>query len=225
MGCFSWMYADNQEENVKISGDKFTLLFPDGRRWTDDKYDGYGHISHPETKILVDVFALLALWNRNLIINNMVKEQASELAVGEIGYSLIDDFYNKSIDDKIFVDKIEDGDPLYTNTLRIIGINADSKLIHNEQYKPLKFVEDDSLSYDDVEASKDDPNQGGIFEKDDIIGYCDYCGAEIHEYDGYVDGEHGLYCCESCRDAGEPSEDNFDEDAWEDEYYNSDDEE
>lgn len=229
MGCFSWMYADNTEKNILIDGDKFTLLFPDGRRWTNDKYDGYGHIKNPVNNAEVDVYALLAVWNRELIIKDkdFKKEHALKNEVVNVRRSIIDDYYDLSIPDDVFVDKVESGDIDYTECLRSLGITFDCTqfLRQLENFKPLKFVEDDRLSYDDVDASDDDPNQGMQPVEEEVIGYCDYCGEEIHENDWYIEDDNGLlYCCESCRDAANPDYENFDEDAWEDEYYGSNDE-
>ena len=228
MGCFSWMYADNTEKNITIDGDKFTLLFPDGRRRTNDKYDGYGHIINPNNNAKVDVFALLAVWNRELIIKNIKKEDALLNAFIDVGQIVVNDFYDLSIPDDVFVDKVENGDTDYTENLRLMGATLDctKSLRQLESFKPLKFIEDDGLSYDDVDASDDDPNQGMQPVEEEVIGYCDYCGEEIHKSDWCIEGDNGLlYCCESCRDAANPDDDCFDEDAWEDEYYVSNDEE
>lgn len=190
MGCFSWMYADNENKNIEINGDKFTLLFPDGRRWTDHNYDGYGHIINPDNNLEVDVYALLAIWNRNLIVKNMTKEHAIEFLFTTFSEEVRDEFFNLNIPDSHFIEKIENGDGAYNETIRLAGIKLafNDNLNILDDYKPLKFVQNSSLSYNDVDASLDDPNQGGIMDDyDDEDDYYD------EDYDDESDDDEDCY--------------------------------
>lgn len=217
MGCFSWLYADLENENVKIDGDTFTLLFPDGRKWTDSRYDGYGNIYNPDNGKRVDIYALLACWNRNLIVENLSPENAINPLFSTVSKEVVNKFFDLSFDIKKIISEVESGDYTYNETIRLAGITAnfDNKISNDTDFLPIKLVYDKSLNYNDVEASLDDPNQGGWVydydedDEDDYVGQCDYCGCDIYSDDDYID-DNGLFC--SCECENSYKEDTEDED-------------
>lgn len=150
MGCFSFIKMDTRT-NI-LMGTVATLLFPHGGKLTDF-YDGYGRLGE------YDVHALSAIWNRQVVLDNVdkvIKDSWFTKYVNPNSDAM--KFYlDRNNTDNDVMSRIDD----LEEDIRIIGIHLFFKAKELLKY-PLKFVDDASLSYDDVEASLDDPEQGWV---------------------------------------------------------------
>lgn len=64
MGCFSWMFADTNNQKSLREGSRAYLVLPDGALLYESHYECYGEFAGQ------DVFDLVADWNRELLSQN-----------------------------------------------------------------------------------------------------------------------------------------------------------
>lgn len=205
MGCFSFIKMDTRT-NIQM-GDIAHLLCPNDDVMTGH-YDGYGRLND------VDVYAILAVWNRQIVLSNVDDLVYNDWVKRNVNVESesMDYYLNPGISDEEVMSQILD----LADDIRIIGI--DLFFNHKDIIKyPLKFVDDPSLSYDDVEASVDDPAQGfahyhldkgydqiesEIWDDydDDEMTVCRRCGCEVSIYDCCYDEQSGEPLCSHCYD-------------------------
>ena len=166
MGCFSWMFVDRPRKNVKMDGGSFTLLVPKafgGKNITDSRYDGYGRIFDKDTNTIHDVYYLLAIWNREWVINNQkVSKELQDHPLSRWAFDkspeLYKEYFNPTSKTNWNDYNVERDS---TCAIREIGI----ALYFNYKQRPykLRFAENHNKLYEDYEAdieSADDPEQG-----------------------------------------------------------------
>ena len=174
MGCFSWMFADkNNEKNLKLDH-KGYLLTPDNKALKAEEYEGYGQFDG------YDAYDLVADWNREYL------SQHPEFLVPQHGgkwdnetNSWITDPPTKRIDEyswyKYYADlslskkevkqKISEDEEVKEKMIfpewRCIGIDIACYDDQNAELPyPIKIVRDGRVKYNEVPASENDPNQG-----------------------------------------------------------------
>lgn len=69
MGCFSWMFADTNNEKALKIGNPAYIICPDNSIIYTPHYDGHGHFAS------TDVYDLVAKWNRSLLSKDMLREK------------------------------------------------------------------------------------------------------------------------------------------------------
>lgn len=218
MGMFSFFKVDS-EYNI-LTGENCGLLSPQRNLYPNiyGVYDGYGRVNG------LDVYFMLAMWNRKWIVencpgivkyeNNKIYDAYFDLNIPNehfISYEKLKDNIKNNIDlrDTITSPEIEDA-------IRIIGIELYFSNGKGYPYK-LRFVVGDNpdgidREYYDTEAkyedypdnveSTDDTNQGWALshkDKGTFLGYCSNCGAECWTEEGaYKDDNGEVYCSSSC---------------------------
>lgn len=80
MGCFSWTFADKNNEKRLKMGHKGYILTPDNQfiKTPDGGYEGYGKFFDSNKGVMVDVYDLVVDWNRphlTEIVNNPLKKK------------------------------------------------------------------------------------------------------------------------------------------------------
>ena len=204
MGCFSFIKMDTRT-NIQM-GDIAHLLCPNDDVMTG-RYDGYGRLND------VDVYAILAIWNRQIVLSDVDKFVYNDWVKRNVNVDSESMKYyldSNNSDNDVMSQILELADDI-----RIIGIDLFFK--HKEELAyPLKFVDDTTLSYDDVEASVDDPAQGFVHyhldngydqikdeiwgDDDDEVTTCRRCGREVSLYDCFYDEQSGEPICNHCYD-------------------------
>ena len=166
MGCFSWMFANkNNEKNLKI-GHKGYLLTPDNECLKAYPYEGYGEFGG------YDAYDLVADWNRKYLSEHPEFEVSQHnRRVDEPNTKRVDEFVwypyyadlslnRKDIVQKVLADpKAPYGNKIYE--YRFIGIDIACYDDQNAALPyPIKVVSKNGLKYNEVPASENDPEQG-----------------------------------------------------------------
>lgn len=188
MGLFTWFKSDNGT-NI-CWGDEAILLLPDNRKSIKGTYDGYGRIGGH------DVYYYFALMNREIIIANKEILGVDENSI----------FLDLSKDEQYFIDHEYD----LEEEIRIYGIKLQYHKPKINYLYPIKIVEKDAL-YADVEASKEDPDQGfcrSHIDKGRLLT-CEYCGNEYWQNEGYDDEFCSCTCWENYHEEENEEEDFF----------------
>lgn len=202
-----------------MEGEKCGLLSPERNLYPNiyGTYDGYGRING------LDVYFMLAVWNRKLIVenypdivkyeNNKIYDAYFDLNIPNehfISYEKLKDNIKKNINlrDTIASPEIEDA-------IRIIGIELYFSNGKEYPYK-LRFVTGDNPDgidreyydtkvkyedYPDNVESTDDPNQGWALahkDKGTFLGYCSNCGAECWSENGAYEDYDEVFCSSFC---------------------------
>ena len=166
MGCFSWMFADkNNEKNLKLDH-KGYLLTPNNKALKVDAYEGYGEFNG------YDAYKLVAIWNRDYLSQHPeFKVPQHNRKTDESKIKRIDEYpwykyyadLNLSIQemmDKIRADEKAKNSLIFAE-LRCIGIEI---ACYNDQNAalpyPIKIVRNGRCKYNEVPPSNRDPNQG-----------------------------------------------------------------
>ena len=179
MGCFSWMFADHPDKNLKIGCKEYYVPFPSGRILKCHDYDGYGvvngfDVATKERYEDVDLYVLFAIWNRHKIINTLSKEQLKDCLymsplTKEQQEKLVEAFTDPEIETERFLSKyLKDDkalDLVLGDSLRYFGIDFDIKNKELIDF-PIKISEK-PVCYNFLSASEDDKTQGGLFELED----------------------------------------------------------
>lgn len=175
MGYFSWLTADTQEQ-VLISNERpVYLLQPNGSLPIKEEwYEGYGEFGG------TDAFDWLADMN----IEQSILKRAEELGIEKrmLGIYIGYDYYIDTRDGKkysyVLSELFEDLNPFpgggnYASKIDGVEINTLIKEgvwerrsfsdYFGEVKYPLKFSYNKNAKYEDLSASKDDPNQGCRF--------------------------------------------------------------
>lgn len=157
MGCFSWMFADkDNEKNLKIEH-KGYLLLPNGGELKESCYEGYGEFDGQ------DAYDLVADWNREYLSHH------PEFFIPRHGR--VDSFmwypYYADLSlnrDEVVAKILADPKAPYGNRLyeyRFIGIDIACYDDQNAALPyPIKIVSKRGFKYDEVSASESDPEQG-----------------------------------------------------------------
>ena len=151
MGCFSWMFADkDNEKNLKINH-KGYLLLPNGGELKESCYEGYGEFDGQ------DAYDLVVDWNRKYLSGH------PEFEIPQ--HNRNNDPSTKSLNrDEVVAKILEDPKAPYGNRLydyRFIGIDIACYDDQNAALPyPIKVVSKRGINYNEVPASKGDPNQG-----------------------------------------------------------------
>lgn len=174
MGCFSWMFADkNNEKNLKIDH-KGYLLTPSNETLKACPYEGYGEFDG------YDVYDLVAIWNRDYLSKHPEFEvpqhggkwdEETGSWVSNPKTKRIDEYpwykyyANMSLTVKEMMDKIAEDEEvkkfLVFVELRCIGIEIACYDDQNAALPyPIKIVSKSGIKYNEVPASETDPNQG-----------------------------------------------------------------
>lgn len=156
------MYADkNNERNLKIGRIGYVpqpLGF--GPQLCEINYNGYGEFNG------IDVFELVADWNREYLANNpghMIPSHLNRndevVTVSDMGWY---EFYaDLSLSKEEVVLKWREKEDLTYADYRNIGIDIACYDCDNEELKyPIKICRNKKVKYEDVPPSKSDPNQG-----------------------------------------------------------------
>ena len=175
MGCFSWMFADkNNEKNLKLDH-KGYLLTPDNKALKAEEYEGFGEFDGH------DAYSLVAIWNRRYLSehpefeipqhgNRKWNEETNSwipipLTKRIDEYSWYKYYADMSLTEKEMMDKIaadeEAKKDLIFAELRCIGISIACYDDQNAALPyPIKIVRNGRVKYNEVPASNGDPNQG-----------------------------------------------------------------
>lgn len=173
MGCFSWMFADkNNEKSLKIYHTGY-LLTPDNKALKAECYDGYGEFDGQ------DAYDLVADWNREYLSQHpeFLIPQHGDIYKGQTGEWIkptpkrVDEFVwypyyaNLSLSrDEVVSQVLADPDAPYGTSLyeyRFIGIDIACYDDQNAALPyPIKIVRNGRVKYNEVPPSNSDPNQG-----------------------------------------------------------------
>lgn len=165
MGCFSWMFADkDNEKNLKINH-KGYLLLPNGGELKESCYEGYGEFDGQ------DAYDLVVDWNRKYLSEHPEFEIPQHNRNNDPSTKRADEFvwypYYADLSlnrDEVVAKILEDPKAPYGNRLydyRFIGIDIACYDDQNAALPyPIKVVSKRGINYNEVPASKGDPNQG-----------------------------------------------------------------
>lgn len=165
MGCFSWMFADkDNEKNLKINH-KGYLLLPNGGELKESCYEGYGEFDGQ------DAYDLVADWNRKylsehpefeILQHNRNNDPSTKRADEFVWYPYYADLSLNR--DEVVAKILEDPKAPYGNRIyeyRFIGIDIACYDNQNAALPyPIKIVSKRGFKYDEVSASESDPEQG-----------------------------------------------------------------
>lgn len=146
MGQFSWMYADKENKESLLIGEKAYIPCPDGSVIQEHFYDGYGRFGGN------DIFELVAEWNKN----TLSIEQFQAPFRNDFNRSKIEDF--KSGKDEEYMEKTYG--PIWKREIGIM-IACDNEQ-NNALMFPIKVCKEKPVSYNLIPASLSDPNQGRL---------------------------------------------------------------
>ncbi|MCQ2081646.1 MAG: hypothetical protein MJZ11_08300 [Lachnospiraceae bacterium] len=156
MGCFSWMYADiNENMKMNKSKDSYLLVPPEfhkkyGKFIKETCYDGYGRMGS------YDVYELVLEWNRKYI-------NVDELTDNNQSFMIMIKSYCKGLSDKKMTAlsrKIGFGYGNPDDWKRLLGIGIACYDNQNAALKyPIKICSK-YIDYDCCGISKGDPDQG-----------------------------------------------------------------
>lgn len=180
MGCFSWMFADTDNEEALNIGESAYVACPDGTVIYEQGYDGYGEFDGH------DVYDLVAEWNRDYIseanVRRPLRERLGNTEQDEKWFQAeLKEYENDCQRLKDFISGKSDEymKEKYGETYkRSIGLDIACYDEENAVLKyPIKICKEKPVGYDLIPASKGDPNQGFGEGWDE----CD----EYDEYDGW----------------------------------------
>ncbi len=167
MGCFSWMFADTNNEKALCIGHPGYLVRPDGSFFLERCYDGYGRFGSQ------DVFDLVADWNREFLSRNpdyIVPQHGTTVQADgsykEAECKPVSSFEWYPAYSDLSLNRQEVVKRSGISEYRIIGIEL---ACYNDQNEKLPFpikVCESPCGYYSLPASKDDPNQGIDYEKE-----------------------------------------------------------
>lgn len=154
MGCFSWMFADTNNDVALKMGRRAYVICPDGTVIYERSYEGYGRFGG------YDIYDLVVDWNKDYIsVNNIRKTHKTECDYSDIKKYIesckrIRDFLSGKPDEYM---KEKYGE----SYKRLIGIDIACANEDNAALKyPIKICKKRHVEYDLIPASKRDPNQG-----------------------------------------------------------------
>lgn len=158
MGCFSWMFADTDNEEALNMGMRAYVACPDGTMIYERSYDGHGVFGG------YDIYDLVVDWNKAYISENNIRKSAipekktgysqSEIEEYERGCKRIRDFISGKSDEYM---KEKYGE----RYKRSIGIDIACYDEENAALKyPIKICKEKPVGYNLIPASNNDPNQG-----------------------------------------------------------------
>lgn len=164
MGLFSWMFADlDNKENLRIHMEAHVPC-PDGSVIYTNRYDGYGHFGG------FDIYELVADWNREFLSENpgyVIPSRKAAIQTRKSTILKISDFSWYPLYADLSISKGEIGDRLLKETgkdwfeYRQIGIEIACYDEDNEALPyPIKICRYPGNNYNNVPASKGDPEQG-----------------------------------------------------------------
>ena len=141
MGCFSWKFADTDNQQRLRIGHRGYLALPDGNFLCADSYEGYGEFDGR------DVYELVVWWNREYIAKNPDAEVKA--------YSItLHDYAPK---------KLKELGPhsLFYVELRGVGIDIACDDQNNAALPfPIKVTKTTKKRYWELPPSRRDPDQG-----------------------------------------------------------------
>lgn len=165
MGQFSWCFANKNNEENLLEGNSAVVCCPDGSFIYETEYDGYGHFGGH------DIYELVVDWNRKDLWkyishshNNRVIWKRNDILIAlaamesdENAQSVANKLYDF---DMINEGQVNDNFDMRNNWKRIIGIHIACYDEDNAKLKyPIKITTEE-CNYNQLPASKGDPNQG-----------------------------------------------------------------
>lgn len=168
MGCFSWMFADTNNEEALNIGMGAYIPRPDGETIFESNYEGYGIFGG------YDIFDLVADWNKNCIseenVRKPLREQWGSTEQDEKWFQSALERYKK--DCRRIKDFVSGKSEKYMKEMygedykRCIGIDIACYDEDNAALTfPIKVCKWNPATYSLTPASNSDPNQG--FGSDD----------------------------------------------------------
>lgn len=174
MGQFSWLDCNTGEQILDdVVRDVYVKVPREfretyGKHITEHKYDGYGNFGG------YDIYDLVALWNLNYIKVEDIEVPEKEQYVNEEYFEKAMERYNVNVERmKDFIEgklSEEEMKAKYgKDYLRLIGIDIACGDERNSKLKyPIKITYDKTDTYETYsDYSKDDPNQGWLYEDTD----------------------------------------------------------
>lgn len=153
MGLFSWMYANEDNERSLHVGHKAYVCCPDGTFIYEPSYDGYGDFGGH------DIYDLVVDWNKEDLTPEHIRaaefwsEEDRKEDYRRRCESLND--YQNGLDDAVMKVKYS------SDWKRILGIAIACYDEQNAALKyPIKITSTKRCKYEDLPASKSDPDQG-----------------------------------------------------------------
>lgn len=150
MGCFSWMYADTDNNKPLNIDERAYVICPDNTVIEEKYYDGYGEFGGH------DIYELVSDWNKDYIsVANLRKPQRNLNALRryEKDCQMLTDFVNGKSDEYMI-------SQYGKYWKREIGINI---ACHDDQNAALKYpikICKRPTAYETLPPSNRDPDQG-----------------------------------------------------------------
>ena len=154
MGCFSWLFADCDNEKSLRIGNPGYIACPDNTFIAEPNYEGYGEFDGR------DVFELVVRWNRQFLADH------PEHILPRFGIRVDHFQWYPFLADLTIPLEIVPGlcpESAWAGELRMIGVDIACYDADNASLAyPIKIVSNKKKAYDDLPASKSDPNQGWL---------------------------------------------------------------
>lgn len=155
MGQFSWCFADKQNKENLLIGNRAVVCCPDGSFIYENQYDGFGHFGGS------DIYDLVVDWNRDYLwcyINATSTSWSKEDIIISIA-AMVSDEKAQAVADMLYKDA-EFNQWKRKKWKRLLGIRLACYDEDNSKIKyPIKITTK-KCNYNTVPASKSDPNQG-----------------------------------------------------------------
>lgn len=164
MGCFSWKFADTDNQQRLRIGHRGYLALPDGNFLCADSYEGYGEFDGR------DVYELVVWWNREYIAKNPDAEvKAYSITLHDYAPKKLKDFWwypviaDPSLIGPEVNRKLKELGPhsLFYVELRGVGIDIACDDQNNAALPfPIKVTKTTKKRYWELPPSIRDPDQG-----------------------------------------------------------------
>ena len=166
MGCFSWIFANSDNKRRLKIDSKGYVVCPDNSYLGTGSYDGYGDFYKAGEIGSKDIYALVAIWNRDFLSPKMLRKVKKKNYGDEFYWEKAKKNYRRKVerlsDYRSRKVSEEDMEAKYgKDWLRKIGIDISCYDEQNAALPyPIKIVSRKGLLYNGLPSSDGDPDQG-----------------------------------------------------------------